>query len=224
MHSAVVADIDDNLCIPTGTSAAIVSDLMGNVKVNLTMPKATGGRIEPGGTIPGGVDDGAMGKVKDIVPVVMGLLPKIDSILVSVNALLADPALAHSLKNVETITGDLTQSSRDLNKLLASLNGQLPGVLNKADHVMANAETLTGNLNKVDLAETMHKVNSAIDNVHAFTEKLNSNNGSLGLLMRDPDLYYNLNSTVKHADSLVIDLKAHPKRYVHFSVFGRKDK
>ena len=70
----------------------------------------------------------------------------------------------------------------------------------------------------------MNKVNATLDNVQAFTDQLNNNQGSLGLLMRDPNLYYNLNSTMKHADSLMIDLKAHPKRYVHFSIFGKKDK
>lgn len=220
----VQAEIDDHLRIPKGTTAEIVSDLMGNVKVNLAMSKDISETVSPGGTIPGGVDNGAMGKVKDVVPVVMGLLPKIDSILVSVNALLSDPALAHSLHNVEALTGDLNKSSRELNQLLVSLNGKLPGIMDNAGKTMANAETFTANLNKVDVAATMHRVNAAVENVQAFTEKLNSNNGSLGLLMRDPDLYYNLNSTVKHADSLMIDLKAHPKRYVHFSVFGRKDK
>ena len=57
-----------------------------------------------------------------------------------------------------------------------------------------------------------------------MTAALNSNDGTLGLLMRDQELYRNLSSTMAHTDSLVIDLKSHPKRYVHFSVFGRKDK
>ena len=66
-------------------------------------------------------------------------------------------------------------------------------------------------------------MDETLDNVKQFTEQLNSNQGSLGLLMRDPSLYNNLNSTMRSADSLLIDLKAHPKRYVHFSLFGRKD-
>ena len=57
-----------------------------------------------------------------------------------------------------------------------------------------------------------------------MTEKLNSNDGSLGLLMRDPGLYNNLNATLMSADSLLVNVRQHPKRYVHFSLFGRKEK
>ena len=67
-------------------------------------------------------------------------------------------------------------------------------------------------------------VNQTLANVNEMTRKLNSNEGSLGLLMRDASLYNHLSQTAADADSLLIDLKSHPKRYVHFSVFGRKDK
>ena len=89
---------------------------------------------------------------------------------------------------------------------------------------MANTNQLTQNLNNLDIAATMANVNSTLKNVEQMTAKLNSNEGTLGLLMRDPSLYSNLNATMMHADSLMIDLKQHPKRYVHFSVFGKKDK
>ena len=97
-------------------------------------------------------------------------------------------------------------------------------MLKNADGMLANANDLTRNLNELDLAVTMAKVNNTLQNVEEMTAKLNSNEGTLGLLMRDPQLYNNLNSTMMHADSLVIDLKQHPKRYVHFSIFGKKDK
>jgi phospholipid/cholesterol/gamma-HCH transport system substrate-binding protein len=108
--------------------------------------------------------------------------------------------------------------------MTASLNNQMPSMLKNADGMLANANDLTRNLNELDLASTMAKVNQTLQNVEEMTAKLNSNEGTLGLLMRDPQLYNNLNSTMMHADSLVIDLKQHPKRYVHFSVFGKKDK
>lgn len=220
----VEVDINKDMRIPKGSSAEIVSDLMGNVKVNLLLATNMRERVKPGETIVGGINDGAMGQMKDLIPVVQNMLPKLDSILASVNTLLADPALRNSLHNVETITGNLTVSSRELNQMLSTLNRNVPGLLAKADGVMDNANTLTKNLAGVDVEGTMSKVDATLSNVQAFTEQLNSNQGSLGLLMRDPNLYYNLNSTVKSADSLLTDLKAHPKRYVHFSLFGKKDK
>lgn len=220
----VEADINKDMRIPKGSSAEIVSDLMGNVKVNLLLVSNPRERVNPGETIVGGINDGAMGQMKDLIPVVQDMLPKLDSILASVNLLLQDPAIANSLHNVETVTGNLTVSTRRLNTLLGTLNRRMPGLLAKADGVMDNAQVVTSNLSKVDVEGTMSKVNATLDNVQAFTDQLNNNTGSLGLLMRDPNLYYNLNATVKSADSLLIDLKSHPKRYVHFSVFGRKDK
>ena len=220
----VKVDINKDLRIPQGSKAEIVKDLMGNLQVNLLLANNPRERVEPGGVIPGAVNGGMMDKAANLVPVVEKMLPKLDSILTSVNALLADPALAASLHNVETITSNLTVSTRELNTLMAGLNKQVPGMVRKANGVLDNTNRLTANLASLDVQGTLNKVNQTLESAHQFTEKLNSNQGSLGLLMNDTKLYDNLTSTMSHADSLVIDLKAHPKRYVHFSVFGRKDK
>lgn len=220
----VKVDINKDLRIPQGSKAEIVKDLMGNLQVNLLLANNPRERVEPGGVIPGAVNGGMMDKAANLVPVVEKMLPKLDSILTSVNALLADPALAASLHNVETITSNLTVSTRELNTLMAGLNKQVPGMIGKANGVLDNTNRLTANLASLDVQGTLNKVNQTLESAHQFTEKLNSNQGSLGLLMNDTKLYDNLTSTMSHADSLVIDLKAHPKRYVHFSVFGRKDK
>lgn len=220
----VKVDIIKDLRIPQGSKAEIVKDLMGNLQVNLLLANNPRERVEPGGIIPGAVNGGMMDKAASLVPVVEKMLPKLDSILTSVNALLADPALSASLHNVETITSNLTVSTRELNTLMAGLNKQVPGMIGKANGVLDNTNRLTANLASLDVQGTLNKVNQTLESAHQFTEKLNSNQGSLGLLMNDTKLYDNLTSTMSHADSLVIDLKAHPKRYVHFSVFGRKDK
>ena len=220
----VKVDIIKDLRIPQGSKAEIVKDLMGNLQVNLLLANNPRERVKPGGIIPGAVNGGMMDKAANLVPVVEKMLPKLDSILTSVNALLADPALAASLHNVETITSNLTVSTRELNTLMAGLNKQVPGMIGKANGVLDNTNRLTANLASLDVQGTLNKVNQTLESAHQFTEKLNSNQGSLGLLMNDTKLYDNLTSTMSHADSLVIDLKAHPKRYVHFSVFGRKDK
>ena len=107
---------------------------------------------------------------------------------------------------------------------MAQLNHDVPGMMTKANNVLDNTEQLTGNLNQIDLAATMAKVDATLDNVHQMTVALNSDKGTLGLLMNDRSLYNNLTATAASADSLLTDLKAHPKRYVHFSIFGKKDK
>lgn len=220
----VKADIDKNLRVPKGSQAEIVKDLMGNLQVNLLLANNPRERIEPGGIIPGAVNEGIMGKAGELVPVVEKMLPKLDSILSSVNALLADPALAATLHNAQTITNNLTVSTRELNTLMAGLNKQVPGMINRANGVLDNTHRLTSNLASLDVQGTLDRVNKTLEDAQAFTDKLNSNKGTLGLLMNDTRLYDNLNATMSHADSLVIDLKQHPKRYVHFSVFGKKDK
>ena len=220
----VKADINKDLRIPAGSKAEIEKDIMGNLQVNLLLANNPRQRIEPGDIIPGYVNAGMMGKAAELVPVVEKMLPKLDSILTNVNALLADPALAASLHNVETITNNLTVSTRELNTLMAGLNKQVPGMIGKANGVLDNTNRLTANLASLDVQGTLNRVNATLEGAQKFTDQLNCGKGSLGLLMNDTKLYDNLTSTMSHADSLVIDLKAHPKRYVHFSIFGKKDK
>ena len=222
----IVASIGVNkdMQVPKGSRAEIATDLMGNVKVQLVLGNLADGTVAPGDTICGAQQVGAMGKAADMIPTIQQMLPKLDSILASVNTLLADPAIASSLHNVDQITANLSRTSQDLSQLSAQLNRQMPQMLKNADGVLANTNRLTKNLNELDLAATMSSVNTTLKNVEQMSATLNSKEGTLGLLMRDPKLYYNLNSTMMHADSLMIDLKQHPKRYVHFSVFGKKDK
>ena len=216
--------INNEMRIPSGSYAEIVSDLLGNIKLELKLGPNFSDIIEPGDTISGGLQMGAMAKAANIIPRVESLLPKLDSILANVNALLANPALSNSLTNIDHMTGSLNSTAVELNHLASSLNKQMPQMLENADGLLANTNSLTHNLNDLDIAGTMQKVDLTMRNLEQMTAKLNSNDGTIGLLMRDPGLYNNLNATMMHADSLMIDLKQHPKRYVHFSVFGKKDK
>lgn len=223
--------VDNDMRIPKGSTAEISSDLMGNVKMNLLLANNPRERVEPGDTIIGGLNGGVMGSVQALVPTIEKTLPKVDSILTSVNLLLADPSIARTLHNAEKISANLTTTSANLNQLVAQVNGRVPGMMNKADYALGkagstldNTEKLTSNLAALDIASTMSKVDQTISNLQNVTDKLNSKDGTVGLLMNDPGLYNNLNSTMRSADSLLKDLKSHPKRYVHFSLFGKKNK
>ena len=205
----VKIELNNDMPVPEGTTAEIESDMLGNVKVNLVLAKDITKVLPHDGVIEGSLNSGAMGKMSAMIPTIEKMLPKLDSIMASINTLLANPAINNSLQNVEGITANLTTSTKELNSLLATLNRQVPGTISKANKTLDNVSTLTGN---------------TIASLQEFTNKLNSNNGSLGLLMNDQSLYNNLNATMQNADSLMIDLRKHPKRYVHFSIFGRKDK
>ena len=217
----VLFSLNDKMRLPAGTTATIASDFMGNVKMNLVMnatdaPKSF---LNQGDTIRGAVSDGLMSRAAAIIPQVEQMLPKIDSILMNLNALSGDPALARSLHNVETITADLTTSTRQLNTLMNSLNQQVPAITAKADGVLDNAQQLTKNLAELDVNATMQRVDQTIANVQAITQQLHNPDGTVGLLMRDPTLYNRLNETMKSAEQLLNDIREHPKRYINVSVF-----
>lgn len=219
-----VVGLDKAMRIPVGSRAELASDLLGNIKINLILSGNPTQLMTAGDSIKGGMELGLMNQVGQMMPTVERMLPKLDSIMASLNILLADPALRNTLHNVEGMTDNLNKTSVELKSLSTSLNRDVPSVMKKADGVLTNTEQLTANLSAVDIATMTAKVNQTLDNVEQMTNRLNSKEGTLGLLMSDPQLYYRLSSTAASADSLLIDLKAHPKRYVHFSVFGKKDK
>ena len=220
----VKCDIDPQLRIPKGSQAEIESDLMGNIKVNLLLANNPKEKIEPGGLIMGIDGKGMMAQFQEVLPTVMAIVPKLDSIVTSVNTILANPSIVNILRNAEDMTANLKVTTSELNSLAMQLNRSVPGMMQHANATLQNTETLTGNLAKVDVDATMKKIDSTLDNLEQMSKALNNREGTLGLLMYDKGVYNNLNSTMRHADSLMIDLKAHPKRYVHFSVFGKKDK
>ena len=220
----VAFTLDNDMRLPEGTTAEIESDFMGNVRMNLIADMSQRNRINPGDTILGGQHEGALGQLAEMVPTIKGMVPKLDSILTNINLLITDPAIEMSLHNVHAITEDLTTSTRQLNALLATLNGDIPLMMNKANGVLDNTQQFTANLASVDVVRTMAQVDETIATVKDLTDRLNSNEGTLGLMMRDPTLYNNMTSTMDSADSLLTNLRLHPKRYVHFSIFGRKEK
>lgn len=115
-------------------------------------------------------------------------------------------ALAHSLKHVEHITANL------------AANG------NRVNQVMENMETVSGQLANSQIDATMERLNSSIGELNHAISQLNTTDGSAGLLLNDKKLYNNLEQATLSLNTLLDDVRTHPKRYVSFSVFGKKDK
>lgn len=220
----VEIDVEPSLRIPAGSQAEIKSDLMGNTQVNILLANNPRERMNEGDTLKGVDEEDMMAQVKSLVPVIQNMVPKLDSIVTAVNMLVNSPALMAMLQNMEGVSENLKYTTKELNSLMVTVNKDMPQMLQNAKGTMQNANKLTENLAKIDVEGTMAKVNNTLANVEKMTKAMNSTEGTLGLLMHDRQLYDKLNSTVADADSLVTDLKAHPKRYVHFSVFGSKTK
>ena len=219
----VVAEIDVNpeLRIPAGSSAELTTDMLGGMKMSLLLANNPRQRMEVGDTLQGSLNNGMMGQVGEMMPKLERMLPKLDSILCSINNLLADPALAATLHNVEGLTANLNATSQQLNRMMSH---DMPALTGKLNRIGDNMVTITDNLKSIDYAAAMNKVDATLANVKQLTDQLNSRDNTIGLLLNDPTLYNNLNATTANAASLLQDLQAHPKRYVHFSLFGKKDK
>ena len=175
---------------------------------------------QPGDTIQGSDVNGLMAKVGGMVPQLEQVVSKVDTLVTTLNTLLSNPNLPLILQNAELITESLNSSSAQLNTLLGNDIPKMAGTFTQAGE---NVVTLTDKMNQLDLKATLDNVNQTLSSVHNMMEQIQSPDGTLGKMMSDPELYDNLNHTVQSADSLVTDLKAHPKRYVHFSVFGKKE-
>ena len=217
----VEVELDNDMRIPSGSKGELVTEMLGTVKMNLLLNLESQSYLQPGDTLQGFANNGIMGVAETMVPKIEQLLPKMDSILSSLNQLLADPALAATLHNAEQVTANLNITTNELNKLMKN---DLPKITGNLVTMSEDINTITHNLKGIDYAATMSRIDSTLYNVQLLTNKLNTKDNSIGLLFNDPTLYNNLSTTTANAASLLEDLKSHPKRYVHFSLFGRKEK
>ena len=210
-------DVDPELRIPKGSTAELAAEMLGGVKMNLLLANNPREKYQIGDTIPGVLNNGMMESVAKLMPQIESMLPKLDSILTSLNNIVGDK----SIPSIETTTANLAVVSSQMKGLMSKDIPQLTGKLNT---IGDNFVAISGNLKEVDYSAIFQKVDATLANVKMITEKLNSKDNTIGLLFNDPALYNNLNATTENAASLLEDLKAHPKRYVHFSLFGKKDK
>ena len=221
-HVVVEVEVEDQMRIPAGTTGELVTEMLGTVKMNLNLNIANSTFCQPGDTLMGITNNGLMGVAeKNLVPQVEKILPKMDSILTSLNKLLSDPALAATLHNAENITANLNSTTQKLDRFMGK---DLPQLTSNLNQITQNFASISNSLKDIDYATIVNNVNNTLSNVDKLMMKLNTKDNSIGLLLNDPSFYNNLNETAANASSLLEDLKSHPKRYVHFSIFGRKDK
>lgn len=221
--SGVIVEIsvEHGMRVPTGTVAVLDEAMLGGCTLNLLMGNSPVERFAPGDTLPSEANNGLMSRAAELLPKLEQTMAKVDTLLTTLNTVAGDPNIRAILSNTNELTANLGQTSRSLNQLLEK---DVPAMTQTFNQAGQNVVALTDSLRQLDLAATLSKVNGVVSNVDQMTARLNSKDNNVGLLLNDTTLYGNLTRTTLDAARLLEDLKAHPKRYVHFSVFGRKEK
>ena len=229
--SAFTVDISirKDIVLPEGTSLALRADgLLGGMALELLFPEDATEKlqqqalIEHGATLPTVYLPGIVENLQnELIAKIANAVEQVDTLVAQLNGQLEGDHLKSTLANVDRISGDLTDVSGDLRRIM---NTQVPGIVNNADTAIANLNTVIADIKAADLKATVARVDTAIGGVNAVIADVRAQKGTLGQLIYNKSLYNHVDATVISADSLLTDIKAHPKRYVHFSVFGKKDK
>ena len=130
-------------------------------------------------------------------------------------------------KTTQTVDGVVTVQSSKISGIMTNLESISSNFKNnnsKINSIINNFEKVSDDVAKANFAQTITEVNKAVADIQAIVSKVNSGTGSLSQLINDEKMYNNLNNAAENLDKLMIDLKANPKRYVSFSVFGGKNK
>jgi phospholipid/cholesterol/gamma-HCH transport system substrate-binding protein len=201
-----------------GTTAAITQSMLSGASITLNVGKSD--KVLPyDSEIAAATAPDLMATLSnEIVPSATSLMQHVDSLLYNVNDLVSNPALLQAINRLDGISYNLLGATGGLN---TTLNAQTPVLLNRVNNVAGNLDAITADLNDfstqlkgLPLDKTVENVNELTANLIAFSQQLNNQKSSLGLLMNDPELYNRLTQISADVDSLIVDIKRNPKRYI----------
>ena len=162
------------------------------------------------------------------------LLGTIDTTLMKLNSLFEEDSkrnIQGIIRNTEATTAALrdllVMNQRNIQQITANLSA-LTGSLRRSEQnfsrISSNLAQMTDSLKEVEINQMVRTMNATVQEAQALVQKMNSETGSLGKLVNDDSLYQNLNKFSEDLDKLMVDIREHPGRYVHFSIIGRRDK
>lgn len=218
----VEISINKDVKLPEGTQMLMRDDgLLGGKVIDLVMPTNSNSFLANGATLEGEIGTGLMDALGGMVPQLESTLAKLDSTMGAINELVHSDEINNMLASLDTTTTNLKRTSKKLNGIM---DHDVPQLLANVNAVASDVKVVTNNLKDADIAAIIAKADSTIASVDQFVESLNSTDGTVGALLNDRALYNKITNTIDDADKLVVDLKANPKRYVHFSIWGGKEK
>jgi phospholipid/cholesterol/gamma-HCH transport system substrate-binding protein len=240
----VTLRITKKIDIPRNSVARITSDLLGSKTVQIDFGNAND-YLKDGDTVYAAVDGSITDALKEqLSPLVNKLevtLGSVDSVLLTVNSIF-DPAtkgnLREAVANLNATMANFSKTSASLNTMLdpktgsvattfsnlESFSGNLKSNNDKITGILDNAQKTTAALSNGQLDKTLLELQQMATRLNETIAKLNSTDGTVGLLLNDKKAYNNLQSSLANLNKLLEDLRVNPKRYVHFSLFGKKSK
>jgi phospholipid/cholesterol/gamma-HCH transport system substrate-binding protein len=231
-----VFSVDKDFKLPKNTVAEIVPvSLLGGMKVQFVYGKGPGTYSE-GDTIPGRLAESLTDKIEtELLPVkdkITNLIVTIDSVISSVNEVMD----ADFKRNLGKTLDNLSNTTESLDKIIGSKEMELKATLDNINkftqmlsdnsgtmsHTFSNLGAISDTLAAADIYSSVSNLKSSLEKAARMIDNLNNGKGSAGQFMTNDTLYSNLTNSLESLNSLLKDLKANPKRYVHFSVFGKK--
>lgn len=220
----VSISVNKDIQLPEGTKMQLFDDgLMGGKAIQLVFPSSSNGQyVENKSQLPTDEATGLFDLLQvEMLPKLEHTVEHVDSLVLSLNALVNSEEVQGTLVSLKKTSDDLAVSSSQLKMLM---HKEVPGLIENVDVVVKDLGVVSADLAQANIGHTLSTVDSVATNLQQLTYKINEPNGTIGMLLNDKELYLNLSNTAANADKLLIDLRQHPKRYVHFSLFGRKEK
>ncbi|MDX1271729.1 MlaD family protein [Bizionia paragorgiae] len=227
----VEISVDNDLKFPKDSKIRMYeTGLMGGNALAIVEGKGTEIAVS-GDFIPSVVEEGLItGLTKNFSDISSGLdgtLQSADSLLINLNGLVTDDSeqgLKNALAEFNTTLKSFQTLAASFNRLVTTNETNLDGAITNFNKVSEDLAVLSGSLKEVDIAQTVGKLDQTLNNVNGLLNGLEDGEGSMGKLLKDEDLYNNLEIASEQLRELLQDFKLNPKRYIHVSVFGRKAK
>lgn len=216
-HVKVAFSLDKALQVPAGSKAVIEQDLLGTASVVLHFTDAKE-YVPRGSSLKGLTSAGLMGDVSEkLLPSVDRIMNQVDTLLTNLNTVMGDPAIHSSVQRLDQITLSIEQTMRQLNTTVGALPPVMKnvnGITTNLNTVSSDLATFSGRLNELPLDSVMNNMVALSANLRTLSAELSDPNSTLGALTHDRALYNNLNAAAASLDSLLIDVKRNPKRYI----------
>lgn len=231
--------IKQDYAIPANTIARIAStDLLGGKAIVFELGDSDL-YAQDGDTLKANIQRNILEQVEPVQKKAEAVVAVLDSVLTSINSTINTDfqrnfnrsiasiantlnTLEHTTTQVDAIVGTQRTKLSNILSNVEAISSNFKDNGEKINNVLSNLESVTDQVARANFKQTIDNANSAVADLQSIVNNINNGKGSVGLLLNDEALYDNLNNASKNLDSLMIDLKQRPGRYVHFSIFGRK--